>query len=507
MLLHHHLLEASGTHGGRVALIGAGERVSYGDLADRAERIARALQDAGVERGDRVATMIDNSVEAVASAWGILRAGGVLVALGPAVRARRLRYVIDDAEPRVIIAAPETAGVIAEAFAGLSSPPKVVWTVPPKGREGEASLAGAPSGRARETGQIDQDLAAIIYTSGTTGDSKGVMLTHRNLVNTMGVISRYLGNTRDDVVCCVLPMWFSYGLCQVFAAPMSGCSVLIEKSFAFPYEVLKRVQDHRATGLPGVPTLFAKLLKMMPVEGIDLSSLRYFTNAAAGIPPAHVTGMVEAFPRAKFYAMYGQTECTRGTYLDPALARSRPESVGRAIENSEAWVVREDGSRADPGEAGELVIRGANVMRGYWRKPEATAAKLRDGPIPGEKVLFTGDHFVMDREGLLTFVARADDVFKCRGEKVAPSAIENVLYELPDVAEAAVVGVEDANDGLAVKAFVVPREGATLTEAMIRKHCAGRLDPVMVPRFVELVASLPKTESGKLRRAGLKAGA
>lgn len=524
MLLHERLSRAAANHSQRVALIENETSVTYAELEARANAVACALQAAGVARGDRVLTLIDNSVDAVVAAWAVLKAGGVLVALGPGVRARRLRYVIDDCTPTCVIAGPESVAAVAEAFGGLSAPPKLFWTAPPKqgasGASGvsgvgnlaetiEGARAGSPP-RVRETGQIDHDLAAIIYTSGTTGDSKGVMLTHRNLVNTTGVISGYLGNTRDDVVCCVLPMWFSYGLCHVFCAPVEGYTLLIEKSFAFPMETLKRIERHRATGLPGVPTVFARLLRMMPLEGVDLSSLRYMTNAAAGIAPAHVLALREHFPRVNFFAMYGQTECTRATFLDPNLAATHPGSVGRAIANSEAFVVREDGSLCKAGEVGELVIRGANVMRGYWGKPDASAAKLRDGLFPGaiagEKMLYTGDQFSMDERGLLTFFSRSDDVFKCRGEKVSPLAIENVLYEMPEIAEAAIVGIEDPGEGLSVKAFVVPKDGVTISEAMVRKHCNGRLDAVMVPRFVEMVKELPKTESGKLRRAGLKSG-
>jgi long-chain acyl-CoA synthetase len=508
MLLHDLLRRSASARPDSAALIFGEERVSYWELTSRANTLAAALQRRGVERGARVLTLIDNSIEAVVAIWGILLAGAVVVPVGPSIRPMRLRYIINDCSPAAIVAAPDLASVIDQAASDATLTSLVCWTMPPKGRRHELSLAAIfDDGPAEpgEVGQIDQDLAAIIYTSGTTGESKGVMLTHRNIVNTTGVISGYLANHRDDIVCCILPLWFSYGLFQIFSAPVTGYCVLIEKSFAFPYDVLKRVQRHRATGLPGVPSAFARLLRMLPLDGIDLGSLRYMTNAAAGIPPAHVLALREAFPGVDFFSMYGQTECTRAVFLDPKLAVAHPDSVGRAMPNCEIYVIDEHGRRITPGQIGELVVRGTNVMRGYWGKPAETGARLRDGEIPGEKVLHTGDLFRTDASGLFYFVARTDDIFKCRGEKVAPLAIENVLYELPEVAEAAVVGVEDQNDGLAVKAFVVPREGIALTEAAIRKHCHLRLDAVMVPRYVELVATLPKTESGKLRRAGLSA--
>jgi acyl-CoA synthetase (AMP-forming)/AMP-acid ligase II len=173
------------------------------------------------------------------------------------------------------------------------------------------------------------------------------------------------------------------------------------------------------------------------------------------------------------------------------------------MPNTEIYIVDEHGDRVGPGVEGELVVRGASVMRGYWGKPQATAACLRDGEIEGEKVLHTGDRFWVDDEGFLYFVGRRDDVFKCKGEKISPKEIEHVLYELEDVGEAAVIGVPDEIDGTAIKVVVAPRPGAALTEDHIRRHCRARLENYMVPRHVEVRDTLPKTDSGKIRKAAL----
>jgi len=196
--------------------------------------------------------------------------------------------------------------------------------------------------------------------------------------------------------------------------------------------------------------------------------------------------------------MYGQTECTRVCFLDPARVADKPASVGRPIPNTEAYVVDEFGRRVEAGVEGELVVRGANVMRGYWGKPELTARSLRDGEVPGNTVLHTGDIFRTDEEGLLYFVARKDDIFKCKGEKVSPKEVEDALCELPEVAEVAVIGVEDATDGMAVKAFVVPSPGTSPSEQKLRQYCRGCLETFMVPKFIEFRDSLPKTGSGKI---------
>ncbi len=227
------------------------------------------------------------------------------------------------------------------------------------------------------------------------------------------------------------------------------------------------------------------------------------TNTAAALPPAHIRRLVEAFPQARLFSMYGLTECTRTSYLDPDRLADKITSVGKAMPNTEVYVVDDDGRRLPPGETGELVVRGASVMRGYWGRPDATAACLRPGEIEGELVLHTGDQFRIDDEGFLYFVGRTDDVFKCRGEKISPKEIEHVLYELEAVAEAAVVGVPDEIDGTAVKAVVAARPGATLTPDAVRGHCRARLENYMVPRFVEVRDALPKTDTGKIRKAAL----
>jgi acyl-coenzyme A synthetase/AMP-(fatty) acid ligase len=198
--------------------------------------------------------------------------------------------------------------------------------------------------------------------------------------------------------------------------------------------------------------------------------------------------------------MHGMTECKRCTWLPPEQLPLRPTSVGIPVPGTEAWVADETGARLGPGEVGELVVRGPHVMQGYWEDPEATARALRPGPYPWERVLHTGDLFRMDEEGFLYFVSRKDDIIKTRGEKVSPREVENVLYLLPEVREAAVIGVPDPLLGMAVKAVLVLAPGASLGEREVIRHCAARLEEFMVPKQVEFRVELPKTDSGKISR-------
>jgi acyl-CoA synthetase (AMP-forming)/AMP-acid ligase II len=316
-------------------------------------------------------------------------------------------------------------------------------------------------------------------------------------------VSTYLGMREDDVVLLALPMAFDYGLYQMIMSFRVGARVVLERSFTFPAAVLKTMVDEGVTGFPGVPTIFAILLELDTLASYDLRKIRYVTNTAAALPEKHILALTKMFPQAQIFSMYGLTECKRCTYLPPADLARKPGSVGIAIPNTELWIVDEHDNRVPPGQVGQLVIRGATVMRGYWEKPESTAKKLRPGPLPGEMVLYTGDYCRLDDEGYLYFVGRMDDIIKSRGEKVAPKEVENAIVEIAGVKEAAVIGVPDPVLGEAVKAFVVIEKGSTLTARDIQRECQKRLENFMVPKEVVLADDLPKTTTGKITKTDL----
>lgn len=249
----------------------------------------------------------------------------------------------------------------------------------------------------------------------------------------------------------------------------------------------------------------ALLFKLKNLERYDFSSVRYITNTAQAIPPKYIPHLQRIFPRAKIYSMYGLTECKRVSYLSAEELENRPSSVGKAMPNTEAYIVDNKGKRIEEaGKVGELVVRGANVMKGYWNLPEETEEVLRPGPIPGEKVLYTGDLFKMDEDGFLYFVSRKDDIIKVAGERVSPKEIENVLYDVEGVSEAAVTGVDDEILGEAIKAFVVLKKGSKLTEDDILRHCSAHLENYIIPRFIEFRNELPKSAHGKISKKDLR---
>jgi acyl-CoA synthetase (AMP-forming)/AMP-acid ligase II len=236
----------------------------------------------------------------------------------------------------------------------------------------------------------------------------------------------------------------------------------------------------------------------------DLNCLRYITNTAAALPIEHIQKIRTVFPQAKLYSMYGLTECKRVSYLPPEELDQRPGSVGRGMPNEEVWIVDENGNRVGSGVIGELVIRGSNVMRGYWGDQEATDRVLKPGLLPGEKVLYTGDLFKTDEEGFLYFVSRKDDMIKTRGERVSPKEVENAIYGLEGIGEVAVIPVADDILGQAIKAFVVPRNGFVLSEKDVLKHCKKELEELAIPKYVEFMNVLPKSPSGKIDKLALK---
>jgi long-chain acyl-CoA synthetase len=503
MRVEQFLTASARRFGDKVALVAGGARLTYRDLDRASDRLAGALTAGGIARGDRVVIFMDNCREAVIAIFAALKAGAVFSPINPSTKADKLAYVINNCRARALITQDKLR---AAANAALAEAPSIALVV--VAGAGEPTVRGAVSFDAALAADlplppapgIDLDLAMLVYTSGSTGFPKGVMMTHGNVVAAATSITTYLENTPDDVILNVLPISFDYGLYQVLMATQVGATLVLEQSFAFPQAILARMQAERVTGLPLVPTMAAMILQMRDLTPGAFPHLRYLTNTAAALPPAHITRLRELFAGARLYSMYGLTECKRCTYLPPEELARRPGSVGIAIPGTEAYVVDADGERAAAGETGELVIRGAHVMQGYWENLEATARALRPGRYPWEKVLYTGDLFRADADGFLYFVGRKDDIIKTRGEKVSPKEVENALYGLPGIREAAVVGVPDPILGLAIKAVVAADPGANLTAHDVIRHCARHLEDFMVPKMVEFRDALPKTESGKISR-------
>ncbi|MGH3103678.1 MAG: class I adenylate-forming enzyme family protein [Gaiellaceae bacterium] len=503
-LLHDSLLAAADESGAKTAVATQEESLAYADVLDRASRLARSLQEHGLERGDRVAILMDNTAACTISIFAASLAGGVFIVVNPQTKADKLAYILNDSEAAVLL----TEGTLARVFApAVEQAPRLKAVVCASPGEGSGPvldldelIAGAEPAP-RNLGTIPVDLAALIYTSGSTGNPKGVMMTHANMVFTAGSLIEYLRLGPDDRILSVLPLAFDYGLYQWLMTVRLGATLALERSFVYPARTLMRLEEEGITVFPGVPTVFATLLGMRAEK--EFPSVTRITNTAAALPPTFHEGLAERFPNALVFRMYGLTECKRVSYLEPELVHEKPTSVGRAIPGTETFVLDTEGRPVAPGETGVLYVRGPHVMAGYWGAPELSAHMLKDGPVPGERMLCTHDFFTVDEDGLLYFIGRSDDIIKTRGEKVSPIEVENALFSIEGVQEAAVLGFPDEVLGEAIRAYVVLEDGASIGEQGIIAACRTRLESFMVPKEVVLLDELPKTATGKIRKKSL----
>ncbi|HNR22883.1 MAG TPA: class I adenylate-forming enzyme family protein [Steroidobacteraceae bacterium] len=500
------LLRASAQrHPGRQAIRHRGAEIHYGDLWREVRRAANALRAGGLQPGDRVALLIENSIDYVIAYYAALQAGGVAVGLNTAMRGPELARNVAHCAATALIAMPghpELPGVIA-ACGTL----RQVVTTPATGPARKAPdgavawhewMAAADDADVPETIE-PQAPASIIYTSGTTGDPRGVTLSHRNLVaNTLSILE-YLGLTEADRIVNVLPFYYSYGNSVLHTHLAAGGSLVLENSLTYPHLVVQAMAEQRATGFSGVPSTFALLLQRVKFADYDLSSLRYLTQAGGAMAPVLTERLLAALPGARLFVMYGQTEATaRISYLPPERLASKLGTVGIGIPGVTIEVQDEAGRAVPAGTAGEVCVRGDNVMLGYWENPAATAKVLHDG------WLHTGDIGQLDADGYLTLVGRSSDMIKTGAHRVSPLEIEEVVLELAGVAECAAVGVADPILGEVVRVCVVAADGAAPEARAVQAHCRDRLAAYKVPKEVVFVATLPKTASGKVKRFMLK---
>ncbi|MCE7032670.1 AMP-binding protein [Lysobacter sp. GX 14042] len=494
--LVHRLLSTARSTPEAVAIVDGGRRWRYAELADAVRRFAGLLRARGLGDAERVAIVLPNRFEAVVACYGAWLAGCIAVPLNPQASSRELATWLAHCRPRLVVleagdaaavAVPDAApgaGWLRVGGAGAGDPADEAWE--------HAMPAAAPlSGTC-----ITQPLAAILYTSGTTGAPKGVTLGHANFAANVDAIVDYLALDAGDSIVSVLPFHYAYGASVLHTHLAVGARLVIEPNLVFPHAVVDTLARERATGFSGVPSTFALLLDRAVLDGHALPHLRYITQAGGPMPPPLAARLRAALPGTRLFVMYGQTEATaRLAWMPPERLDDRPGSVGRAIAGVRLQVRDATGAPLPAGYEGEIWARGGGIMAGYWNDPLATAAVLRDG------WLRTGDLGWMDPEGFLFIAGRRSDMIKTGAHRVHPQEVEEALREMDGVLEAAVAGIGDATLGQVVKAWVVAAGG--LDANAVRAHCRERLAPYKVPRQVEFVTRLPRTASGKVRRAAL----
>lgn len=485
----------------REAVLLGERRVSYGALWQQAACFSHYLRRQGLNKGDRVVLLLENSPEYIAAYYGTLAAGGVVVAMNTLAKARDLANWTNHSGARWLVAAgrhPE----LPHLLDSLKTPPICIVVGEPRHRSDYAT--DVPWERLQESGIVDgsmpidcrqEELATIIYTSGTTGRPKGVMLSHGNLVALVKSVLSYLRLTSEDSILNVLPFYYSYGNSILHTHIWVGARLVLENSLMYPQKVLARIGTERVTGFSGVPSTYYLLLARTNLADYDWRSVRYLTQAGGAMAPHAITKVRTAIPNAQFIVMYGQTEATaRLAYLPPERLDEKLGSVGIAIPGIELRVVDETDHPVTPHAVGEVCARGPHVMRGYWNDPEGTRRVIRNG------WLHTGDLGYMDEEGYLTIVGRASDMIKTGANRVSPNEIEEIVGELEEVAESAAVGVPDELLGQIIRVVIVTKPGKKLTARQVQAYCKKHLASYKVPREVRFTDKLPRTGSGKLRR-------
>ncbi len=518
VLVHDYLIRTAKLYPNKTAIIYKDIRINYQELNEKSTSLASSLKKLGIKRRDRIIVYLENSSDIVIAFYGILKAGAAFIILNDSIKSEKLNYIINDSSASLIITNEKKSEIVYKALKNLKFIPKIV-SIPDKKDQEFGTKENKFNwndllnnfdepiddyNKPIVEGIIDYDLAALLYTSGTTGEPKGVMSSHFNMLTVSKSIIQYLENNTDDIILNVLPLSFGYGLYQIIPSIMYGGTVIIESSFMFPIKILQLIEKEKATGFPMVPTIFALLFNQKNIDKYNLSSLRYITNAGASLSAERILKLKSILPETKIFSMYGLTECQRVSYLNPEQISIRPSSVGKAIPNCEVLILNENGEEVCTGEVGELVIRGSNVMRGYWNSPELTEKTFREGKIPGEKLLFSGDLFKKDEEGYLYFVSRKDDIIKTKGEKVSPKEVEHTINSMEGIIDSAVIPVQDQILGNAIKAFVVKKNDSNLNVKDILKHCSEKLEPFMVPKYIEFLDQLPKSINGKIDKKILK---
>ncbi|NHU48858.1 long-chain fatty acid--CoA ligase [Rhodococcus sp. A14] len=480
--LAHILTESARRHPDRPAIRLDDIVVTYAELDGLTARAAGWLRDRGIEPGDRVGIALPNVVAFPVLYYGLLRVGATVVPMNPLLKSREIEHHLRDSGAALALVW-RTVAAEAESAAAATGTDLVVI-------DGEtlAATADWPSSPA-VTARDDADTAVILYTSGTTGTPKGAELTHANLYRNTTTFMDMFDFSHDDVVVGCLPFFHAFGQSNVLNASIAaGASVSLVPRFEAE-AVVQLIERHRVTVFAGVPTMYVGLLHT-DLREADTSSLRMCVSGGAALPIEVLNGFQGAFG-APILEGYGLSE-TSPTATFNRIGHSKPGSIGLPIDGVELKLVNRDGTDTPPGAVGEIVIRGHNVMKGYWKRPEATAAAIVDGWF------HTGDMATCDDDGFYFIVDRKKDIIIRGGYNIYPREIEEVLYEHPAVREVAVIGVPHPTHGEEVAAAITLRPGAQATPDELRGYVKTRVAAYKYPRHVWIADKLPKGPTGKI---------
>lgn len=477
-----------------------GQDTDYRTLNVTANKMAHALRDIGVRKGDRVAIYCINSPFFVASYFGIQKLGATVVTINLLLHPKEVQYILKDSGAKVLIfyeMFAEGVAAIKDSLPDLEGLIVIGKTEKVEAQNYAQLMQDAPADAIEEQVNPVEDVAAILYTSGTTGNPKGAMLTHRNLLSNSTSVSYTIGITHDDIILTVLPMFHSFAMTCCILAPVKSAGKIVAIPRFDPNAVADAIQATRSTLFFGVPSMYVMLLQLPDEKISALQSLKYCISGGAAMPKEVMTNFEEKFGKL-IYEGDGPTECSPVTTVNPIGGKRKLGSIGLPIRDVEMKIVDDNGNELPNHTIGEIVVRGPNVMKGYFNLPEATKESFF-----GEWFR-TGDLGEKDDEGYFYIVDRKKDMLIVGGINVYPRHVEEVIYQHPAVAEAAVIGVPDKTHGEIPRAYVVLKQGATATTKDIRKFCMDQLGRFEVPRQVVFLDALPKSATGKILKRELR---
>ena len=514
MLIHELAWRSAEAGPGRPCLIDPRTTLDYQAFATATVQAAGAFMALGLKRGGRVAVWLDKRIETVVAMFGAAAAGGAFVPVNPVLKPDQVAHILADCDVGILVTTADRAGLLGARMAQLGSLRHIVTVTgqlaPPPGvavHEWGAALAAAAPGSGHRV--IETDLTAILYTSGSTGRPKGVALSHRNMVSGAEAVAAYLPMTPDTRMAALLPLSFDAGLSQLTTSFVHGGSVVLHNYLTAP-AALAVLAEQGVTGLTAVPPLWAQLLREAWPDALA-SQIAFIANTGGHMPRPTLDTLRARLPRTQVFLMYGLTEAFRSTYLPPDQVDTRPDSIGRAIPNTEILVLRDDGTPCAPMEHGELVHRGPLVAMGYWNDPARTAERYKPLPQPAlreagfpipELAVFSGDTVYVDAEGYLYFVGRRDDMIKTSGYRVSPSEIEEVVLATGLVSEAAAIGLPHPELGQTVHVVAQAAAGCLQNPAelaaAITKSCQKVLPGYMQPGTIDVrTEPCPETRTAR----------
>ena len=475
----------------KVAAIHEDREFTYAELDASVRHLAANLAERWrIGPGERVAILMPNCIEFVITYLAILHTGGTALTINIRLQPQEVEFILGDAQPSLWVVHKSTKK-LADRLGNL--PPSIKDTILVGLDDTFEALCAGHVGDIEPPAVAADDTAAIIYTSGTTGRPKGVMISHGNVVFNAASCLAGFGYEHDERHMLVVPLFHVTGLNTILPGTIRSGGTVVIAHTASPKEILALVERHRVNTFCGVPTTFIMMETMKGIEAMDLECLRMIGYSGAPMPIEAVRKLREQVPRAELHNFYGLTETTSmSTVLPSDIAVERADSIGLPVPNTELAILDDGGAAVPTGEIGELCLKGDNVFKGYFNRPDAT----RDSFVNGW--FRTGDLATIDAAGLVTLQGRKKEMIIVGGENVYPVEVETIICSHPKVLEAAVVGIPHAVFGELVKAAVVPRPGETLTEAEIKKLCVQNLASFKVPTAVVFMESLPRNPSGKV---------